>query len=58
MAEHIERLVGRAEDDPVEMDGEAGHENSEIEIDSSEGREAERDAEEIQPFHAEIICAS
>src|SRR5216684_7548791 len=52
IAQRFERLISRRERDPVEMDGEAGDENGEVEINASETSQAESDAEEMKFFHA------
>ena len=52
MAQRFERLISRREGDPVEMDGETGDENGEVEINASETSQAESDAEEMKFFHA------
>ncbi len=58
MPEHLERLVGRRENDPMEMNREAGDENGEIKIDAGEAGEAQRDAQEVESFHGEISGAT
>src|SRR5713226_5457761 len=55
IAQCFERLIGRRERDPVEMDGEAGDENGEVKINASETSQAESDAEEMKFFHAESM---
>ncbi len=55
VAQDFERLIGRRERDPVEMDGQSGDENGEIEVDAGEASQAERDRKEIEPFHGGII---
>ena len=58
MAEYFERLIGRRERDPVEMNRQTGRENREVEVDPRQRSKAERDAEKAELFHPEIICAS
>ena len=55
MAQDFERLIGRRERDPVEMDGQSSDENGEIEVDAGQASQAERDCKEIEPFHGGII---
>ena len=55
VAQDFERLIGRRERDPVEMDGQSGDENREIEVDAGQASQAERDGEEIELFHEGII---
>ena len=57
IAQNGERLVGRAEDDPMLMDREAGDENRQVKIDAGEAGEAERDAEQLEVVHGEIMRA-
>ena len=52
IAEDAERLVGRAEHDPMLVDRQAGHKNREIKIETSEAGKAERDTKELQLIHA------
>ena len=40
------------------MDCKASRKNREVKINTGERSEAERDAEEIKPFHGESICAN
>jgi len=53
--EHFERLVGRSERDPMEMNGEAGGENRQVKINAGEASEAEGDTEKVELFHDEIM---
>ena len=55
IAEHFERLVGRSERDPVEMNGQPAGENCQVKINAGEASEAERDAEKVELFHDEIM---
>ena len=55
VTQDFERLIGRRERDPVEMDGQSGDENGEIEVDAGQASQAERDCKEIEPFHGRII---
>ena len=55
VAEHFERLVGRSERDPVEMNGEAGGENRQVKINAGEASKAKSDGKQVQFFHGEII---
>ena len=50
ITEHFERLIGRRERDPMEMNGEAGGENRQVKIDAGEAGEAERDTQEGRAF--------
>jgi len=47
MPQHFERLIGRCESDPVEMDGEASGENREIKVDASQASQAERNSKQV-----------
>ena len=58
ISEHFERLIGRRERDPVEMNGEASGENRQIKVDAGEASKAERDRKKIQLFHARNIRAA
>ncbi len=55
ISEHFERLIGRRERDPVEMNGEAGSENRQVKINAGETSEAEGDTEKVKLFHDEIM---
>ena len=55
VAQHFEGLIGRRERNPMEMDGQSGDENGEIEIDASQCGKTESDREEVQFFHGESI---
>ena len=55
VAQDFERLIGRRERDPVEMDGQSGDENGEIEVDPGQASQAERDGKKVEPFHGGII---
>ena len=55
ISEYFERLVGRSERDPMEMNGEAGGENRQIKINAGEASEAEGDTEKVELFHDEIM---
>ena len=57
MAQHFERLVGRRECDPVEVDGETSGKNREIKVDAGEAGKPERDAEKIKLLHVEKYAA-
>src|SRR5260370_31904236 len=50
--EHAERLVIGRKGNPMEMDGETGQENGEIQIDACECSETERHSKKIEPLHA------
>ena len=52
LAQYSERLVGRAEHDPMLVDRQAAHKNREIKIETSEAGKAERDTKELQLIHA------
>src|SRR5258708_31088188 len=54
LAEDFERLVLRRERDPMEMNREAGDENSEVKIDAREAGEPERHAQEVESIHGAI----
>src|ERR1700745_1111240 len=58
VAEDFERLILRRESNPVKMDCETSRKNREVKINACESGKAERDAEEIKPFHDESICAN
>ena len=55
ISEHFERLIGRRERDPVEMNGEAGSENRQVKINAGEASKAEGDTEKVELFHDEIM---
>ena len=52
---HFERLIGRSERDPVEMNGETGGKNRQVKINAGETSEAEGDTEKVKLFHDEIM---
>ena len=54
MAEDFERLIVRREDDPVQVYRQAGDEDGEVKIDPGETGQAERHAQKVESFHAEI----
>ena len=54
VAEDFERLILWRESDPVKMDCKASGKNGQIKINACERSEAERDAQEIQAFHAKV----
>jgi hypothetical protein len=56
--EHFQRLIGRRERDPMEMNGEAGGENGQVKIDAGEAGQAERDGKKVKLFHARNISAA
>ena len=58
VAEDFQRLILRREIDPVEVDCKPSGKNGQVKINACERGEAERDAEEIKPFHGESICAN
>ena len=58
VAEDLERLIGRRERDPVEMDGQSSDENREIKVDPGQASQTERDRKEVKLLHAENIGAS
>ena len=39
----------------MEMDGQSGDENREIEVDPGQASQAERDGKKVEPFHGGII---
>ena len=51
VAEERERLIFGREDDPVEMNGEAGDEDSQVQIHAGEAGEAEGDAKQLELIH-------
>ncbi len=51
---YFERLILRPKSDPVKMDCKASGKNGEVKINACERSEAERDAEEIKPFHGKV----
>lgn len=55
VAEHFERLVGRSERDPVEMNGEAGGEDRQVKINACEASKAKSDTEKVELFHGAIM---
>ncbi len=55
---HFERLIGRRERDPMEMNGEAGGENRQVKIDAGEAGQAERDGKKVKLFHVRNIGAA
>ena len=57
MAEDFERLIVRREDDPVLVYRQAGDEDGEVKIDPGETGQAERNAQKVESFHAEISGA-
>ena len=57
IGEERERLVGRAENDPVLLNGQPGNENRKVKIEPGEAGEPERDPEELQLIHAGIMRA-
>ncbi len=58
MAEDFEGMVVRRENDPVLIDGEAGDEDGQVKIDPGQTGQAERDAQKVESFHAEISDAA
>src|SRR6266508_7002910 len=58
VAEDLERLIGRRERDPVEMDSQSSDENREIKVDAGQASQTERDHKEVKLLHAENIGAS
>jgi hypothetical protein len=54
MAEDLEGVVVGRKNDPMLIDGEAGDEDGQVEIDPGEARQAERDTQKIKLIHAEI----
>ncbi len=55
VAEDFEGMIGRRENDPMLIKGEADGEDGEVKIDAGEARQAERDTEEIESLHAKIM---
>ena len=51
-------MVSGTENDPVQMNGEPGDKNCQVKIDPGEAGQAERDAEELEVVHREIMGAS
>lgn len=58
VTEDVERLVLRRESDPMKMNGQAGSENREIQIDTGQRGETERDSEQVKSFHKRTIQRS
>ena len=57
MAEDFERMIVRRENDPVLVYRQAGDEDGEVKIDPGETGQAERHAQKVESFHAEISDA-
>src|SRR5438132_10569210 len=55
MPQHFERLIGRCESNPVEMNGQSGGENREIKVDASQASQAERDSKQVQFLHVKSM---
>ena len=55
LAQDGERLVFGREHDPVLVNGETGDEDRQVEIDSGEAGQTERDTEEVKPIHSQIM---
>ena len=51
----FERLIGRRERDPMEMNGEAGGKDRQVKINAGEAGQAERDGKKVKLFHVPII---
>jgi len=58
IAEDFQWLILRPESDPVKMDCEASGKNGEVKINACKRGETQRDAEEIQSFHAQTSGAN
>ncbi len=58
VSKDLERLILRRQSDPMEMDGEPGHEDRELEIAPRQCSKTERDSEDIELFHGRTIQRS
>src|SRR5687767_6557878 len=57
LAENLERLVARGENDPLLVDGQAGDKDGEVKVDAREASEPQRHAQQVEFVHAEISGA-
>ena len=57
IAEDGERLIFGREDDPMEMNGEAGDEDGQVKINAGEAGETEGDAKQLELIHEGIMGA-
>ena len=52
LAKNAQRLVLRRQNNPMEVNSEAGREDGQVKVEARQTSKSERDTQEIKPFHA------